>query len=359
MTLFELLTASNFITYWEGKDADQSGYLMESKFPVRKNRKLEMKMIRGKANLPVVLEPSAFDANPTLREKVGITSYVHDLPFFREADRYGEQELMDINNAIQLADDQGVTYLLRDLFDYQGELVRGALARLEQMRWQVVLNAGIDVMADLEKGNNTYYKFTFDDTGEWASNNVVTIAGTDAWNVVDSTATGDPIEDIDSILMTAKDNGVDIAELYMNLVTFRTMMNHPKVIERLNPENVLMTQSEKETKLSDYFGVRFVIYDGRYSAVDNADGQYKTYKFIPDGVISLQPAGNLGQTFLGATPEEIGVITSPEVELAQYRGLSVMRFQEGVAPVNHMFVVSFLGMPSFEKMDSVYKLVVF
>ena len=358
MNIFELLTASNFITYWQERDAEPN-YVLQEKFPVRKTNKVDMKMIKGRAGVPVVLEPSAFDADPSLRQKVGVTAYVHDLPFFREADRYGEQELMDIDRALKLGEDDNVTYILRDLFDYQGELVRGALARLEQMRWQVVLNGGIEVQANLDQGRNVAYQFSFDPDNTWANNNVVTIDGTSAWNVVDDTATGNPIEDLDDIINTAQDAGTIVSEAYMNTTTFRTMMSHPAVKEQLNPNGMLQTREQQRSLLSDYLGLNFHIYDGRFNIKNEETGEFETQKFIPDGVISLQPAGQLGTTYLGATPEELGVITSQEVELQNMNGLSIMRFQEGVAPINHMFVVSFLGMPSFESMDSVYKLVAF
>lgn len=357
MTIFELLTANNFVTYFDKANQVQD-YKMEAKFPTQKSNSLTVQMVKGRAGLPVVLEPSAFDANPTLREKVGISKMYHDLPFFREADRYGEKEIMDMNDAVQLGRDNDALNIMQNLFDYQGELVRGAFARLEQMRWQVVLTGGISVQGDLDKQNNSLYRLNFDDaSGTWASNNVTTLTGDDKWDAAD--AEGNPIEDIEDIITDAKDNGVELAEAYMNTTTFRAMMNHPTVTALINPNGVLLTNVQKEQIMSDYLGIKFIVYDGRYSAKNETTGLYETFKFIPDGVVSLQPAGTLGKTYMGATPESLGVIQSPEVQMTEYKGLSILRYQEGLAPINHMYVVSFLGMPSFEAMDSVYKLVAF
>lgn len=358
MNAFDLLTPERMGLYWDKKNIQQD-YLLAKKFPRVNVGELTLRMIKGKSGLPVVLEPSAFDAHPSLRDRIGVETIKADLPFFREHMEIREKDIKDINAFLALGDSATARAIVANIFDDVGELVRGADARLEQMAWQIVLTGGISILAKSETGRNAQYEISYDTDGSWASNNVVTNLTTAKWDVSESTSTADPLKDIEDLIQKASEDGVIVQELVMNTATFNTFINHPAVKSVVNPQGLWFTKKNYQEMIESQYDVKLVIYDALYGIFDETTEANVARKFIPDGVISFQPSGVLGQTKLGNTPEKDSLITSPTIKLADYRGITVVRWQEGVVPVHHKTSASFLGMPSFEAMDSVYKLVAY
>lgn len=355
MNVFDLLTPERMGLYWDKKNIQQD-YLLAKKFPRVMVGELSLRMIKGKSGLPVVLEPSAYDAHPSLRDRIGVETIKADLPFFREHMEIREKDIIDIRNFMALNDRATAQAIVANIFDDVGELVRGADARLEQMAWQVVLTGGISVLAKSVEGRNAQYELSYDTDGTWAANNVVTNLTTAKWDEPAATSTADPLKDLEDVIQKAAEAGVIINEVIMNTATFNTLINHPAVKEVVNPQGLWYTKKNYQEMIENQFDISIVIYDAQYGVFDETTKLNVARKFLPDGVVSLQPAGALGQTKLGTTPEKEALITDATIRMADYRGITVVRWQEGVVPVHHKTSASFLGMPSFEAMDFVYKL---
>ena len=84
MTIFELVTASELVAYWNTMANQRGPYLGESLFPARKKRGLNLKWIKGSKGLPVVLNPSAYDAKVKIRDRIGFSTVSTNMPFFKE-----------------------------------------------------------------------------------------------------------------------------------------------------------------------------------------------------------------------------------------------------------------------------------
>lgn len=97
------------------------------------------------------------------------------------------------------------------------------------------------------------------------------------------------------------------------------------------------------------YGIEIEVYDKIY--IDPSDGQTKY--FIPTGVISAQSAGvYLGDFVFGRTPEErSGSLTDGNLSIVE-TGISVYTYTTN-HPINTHCVVSMIGLPTFEGMDSV------
>ena len=77
-------------------------------------------------------------------------------------------------------------------------------------------------------------------------------------------------------------------------------------------------------------------------------------KFVSDNTVSLLPAGDLGKTVFGTTPEESDLLSSNVANVAIVdTGVAVTTI-EHADPVNVETKVSMICLPSFPTADQVY-----
>ena len=351
MNFLELLEPKYMTKKWDA-EAEEQRYLGNQLFPRIKTGQLTLRHFRGKSGLPVVLEPSTYDAKPNIRGREGVSLYQHDMPFFREAMRIGEKDIMGIHQALQSQDPDTARFIISRVYDDVGNLRRAANVRVEEMIWELVQTGGIKAEAAEAHGRNTYYELNFDPDSSWRNNNVVTIG--DAQDKWITTATSDPIDDIMVMLRKGKTDGVNLKKLIMNSGTLNNMLGSAKVRSLLNPQGMFMVDSEYQAALEKKLQIQIVVYDEMYGFLDE-DGDKDSASFILDGNVIFIPDGKLGNFIFGATPEELGVIQSPHSVKEQVdTGITIVKYQESSSVVNHFVNVSFLGLPNFEDMDSVY-----
>ena len=103
-SIFDMITAQALASYYETLESNRIPFLGEGLFPADKKMGLKLEWIKGYDNLPVALQPSAFDAKPLLRDRGGVSMESTRMPFFREAMRLGEEDrqqllmFMEANN---------------------------------------------------------------------------------------------------------------------------------------------------------------------------------------------------------------------------------------------------------------------
>ena len=97
---------------------------------------------------------------------------------------------------------------------------------------------------------------------------------------------------------------------------------------------------------SDLDGI--VLYDKQYRDEDKV-----AHKFVPDGYVALIPAGSLGQTCYGTTPEEADLMGKPvaSVNIVE-TGIAITQILDP-HPVNLNTFASEIVLPSYERMDDV------
>lgn len=347
--ILKLLAPENVTAYWE-KEKEMQDYLGNTFFPAVKTGKLTLRHLRGASGYPVVLEPSAFDAKPNLRGRKGFTRVEHDMPFFREAMQVKEKDLMDLHSAITSSDKDTARFIVEHIYDDVGQLKRGALARIEQMKWDIIQTGGFVAEASSEHGRDALYEFSYDPDGTWKTNNVVELTGTSTWDNHDSS---DPIADIQAVLRTAKAKNTTISEIVLNSETLNDILSNELASILLNPQGVFMVDDELKSSIEKKLNVKFIVYDDQFGFLE--DGVEKTEYFLKTGKVIFKPAGAVGRFIFGVTPEEIGVIQSPHSQKTIFNtGITLVQYQESSSVVNNFFNVSFLGMPDFQQMDKVY-----
>ena len=155
------------------------------------------------------------------------------------------------------------------------------------------------------------------------------------------------------IRMYLRDEITEISEMLINSVTFAYIQKAQTVKDIMfaNVANKPATASQSDTAnyIKQETGIDVYIDDEGYYN----DGTFT--KFVADGTVVLMPAGKLGNTWFGTTPEESdlmnGVGTKASVKVVD-TGVAVATYKEE-DPVTVITKVSELVLPSFEMADCV------
>ena len=341
---------------WTENVSNRIPYLGEGFFPARKQAGLDLKWFKGSKGLPVALMPSAFDAKATFRDRIGVEKLETEMPFFREGFKIKERDRQDILRA-QSANDPYVNAAIARVFDDARELIEGALVVSERMRMQLLFpvngNMGIDIQA-----NGVVYTYNYDPNGLWKSTNYFELTNpNDKWT---DAAHSDPFGDIqDAKDAIAAKTGSDLRVAIMNKSTFKNLRNNTNIKNRFLTKSGAafgyLTDNEiiqimKDT--NDLDGI--VLYDKQFRNESKVAA-----KFVPDGYVALVPAGALGETCYGTTPEEADLMGSNAAAVQLVEGGIAITQIVDPHPVNLNTFASEIVLPSYERMDEVALLKVF
>lgn len=349
MNLQELFSPAAIAARWTEAASNRIPYLGEGLFPANKQAGLDLKWIKGSKGVPVSLMPSAFDAKATFRDRVGVEKLETEMPLFREGYKIKERDRQDILRA-QSSNDPFVAAAISRIFDDAADLIEGANVVPERERMQLLFplngNMGISI-----KANGVDYTYNYDPNGTWKTNNYFALSGTALWT---ATTTADPFSDI----RTAKDaisarTGTDLRILVMNRYTFALLRNNDAIKSRYLSVNGLslgyLTDSEiinilKDT--ADLDGV--IVYDKQYRNENKVAA-----KFVPDGYVALLPAGAVGTTWYGTTPEEADLMGKDAADVSIVNtGVAITQIVDP-HPVNLNTFASEIVLPSYERADEV------
>ena len=340
---------------WTENISNRIPYLGEGLFPARKQAGLDLKWIKGSKGIPVSLMPSAFDAKATFRDRIGVAKVETEMPFFREGFKIKERDRQDILRA-QSANDPYVTAAINRVFDDANELIEGALVVGERERMQLLFavngNVGISIQA-----NGVDYTYNYDPDGSWKASNYFELTGQAKWT---DTEHSDPFGDIqDAKDAIAAKTGSDLRIAIMNKATFKELRSNKNIKNRYLTKSGAafgyLTDNEiiailKDT--NDLDGI--VLYDKQFRNESKVAS-----KFVPDGYVALIPAGALGETCYGTTPEEADLMGkgAATVQIVN-EGIAITQ-ETTVNPVNVNTFASEIVLPSYERMDEVALLKVF
>lgn len=351
-SIFDLVNSQALAEYIVKVQSNAIPYLGEALFPNDKKQGLNLEWIVGYNSLPIALMPSAFDAKPTLRDRLGASSIQTEMPFFRESMRIGEKDRQNLLMFLEANKNQYAYSTVMKLFDDVNNLVEGAKVQSERMRMSILTNGGIDITAPDEKGVNVSYVYNYDKDGKWAKSNKTVLSGTNKWS--DHT-NSNPIKDILTIKRAAANRGTVLkygiltTDTWMDLTENVSIKNDMNVLEG---QKIILTDAMLQTYLLSKTGISFTTYDKMYK-----DEAGKDKAFFPDNQVTFIPEGALGKTWYGTTPEEADLMsgnTLADVSIVN-TGIAVTTIKEAV-PVNVMTVVSQIVLPSFERMADVYNL---
>lgn len=348
--IFALLGAQNLVSVWDTVNGERQAYLGERLFGTKKQYELTLTTIKGARGLPIALKPSQFDAKATIRPRINIESLAAEIPFFRESYKLTEKDRRNLL-AFRAAAPSLYADTLENVYDDVNNLIFGALAVNEAMRWQVLTTMTIVISS-----NEANYDYDFDPDGSWKATNYLELTGTSAWNIANKD-TATPIEDIKTAVETiSNETGEVITTMIMNTVTLNKLRNMTQIKDAiLNGYPGYIGTASIATFLMDEFGLTLEINDKKYQKT-NADGTLSTVKFLEDDYVVFIPAGQLGDTVFSYTPEEIDAAN------LQLNGATVAVVETGITissivhnhPVTSEVIASQLCLPSLSKADSVF-----
>lgn len=348
MDLRTFFTPAAIAANWTEAASNQIPYLGAGLFPNKKKAGLDLSFIKGSKGLPVSLMPSAFDTKATFRDRIGFEKLETEMPFFREGFKIKERDRQELLRVLDSNDPYAKATIER-VFDDANNLIDGANVVPERMRMQLLFpidgNAGISIIA-----NGMNYTYNYDPKGTWKEANYISLSGADLWT---ASATADPF----AVFKTAKDKvrnntGTELTIAVMNTFTFNLLAKTEAVKKRYLTTSGLtlgyLTDDEVKNVVSGTSRVQIAIYDKQYK-----DESKVSHAFVPDGYVALIPAGDLGSTWYGTTPEEADLMGSPDAEVSIVNtGVAITR-EITVHPVNVNTYASEIVLPSFERMDEV------
>lgn len=348
MDIRKAFTTSVIAANWTEVASNRIPYLGESLFGARKKAGLDLSWIKRSKGLPISLMPSAFDTKATYRDRIGFEKLETEMPFFREGFKIKEKDRQEMLR-IQESNDPYAREILARVFDDANELIEGAMVVPERMRMQLLFPEGGNVGISI-KANGVNYTYDYDPDDEWSTNNYTALSGTSLWT---ATTTADPFKDFKDVKDDIRSRtGSELVTAIMNTYTFNLMAATDAVKNRwlttTGRSMGYLTDNEARAVISSTSGLSVAIYDKQYRDEDKV-----AHKFVPDGYVCLIPAGSLGSTWYGTTPEEADLQGEP--------GSDVSIVQTGVAisrevikhPVNVNIFASEIVLPSYERMDEV------
>jgi hypothetical protein len=339
-SIFDLVNANDIGAYVESQP--QVPYLGATLFPAKKQLGLDLSWIKGASGLPIALKPSAFDAKATVRDRIGLSEIQTEMPFFKESMTVKERLRQELLKFAQNQNSPAVNAIITQIFDDAGNLVKGANVQPERMIMQLLSTGKIAISANGQALDYDYkmsdeHKETLTDTARWSD-----------------TENSTPIQDIIAWQDTAEDDtGVRPARAIVSRKTWGYLMANKSIRLDMNPiggQNIIVTNSMLQQYLTNKLSMTFAVYNNKF--IDETGAKKN---FFPDDKISLIPAGNLGSTYYGNTPEEADLMagaTSAQVRIVN-TGVAITTYDEA-DPVNKITKVSEITLPSFETIDQIF-----
>lgn len=345
MDFTEFFSPAAIAANWTEAASNRIPYLGEGLFPAVKQAGLDLKWYKGSKGVPVTLMPSAFDAKATFRDRVGMQMLEAEMPFFREGYKLKERDRQDILRAQQTNDPYAAAAIAR-IFDDANDLIEGANVAAERMRMQLLFPVNGDMVITVQ-ANGVDYSYNYDPNGSWKAANYFTTDWTNG-------ATADPFTDVQTAQDAISANtGAELKVAVMNKYTFALLRNSKAIKDRYITVNGkalgYLTDREIVDVLKDVLGLEGIVtYDKQYKNESKVSA-----KFVPNGYVALLPAGAIGQTRYGTTPEEADLMGKGAAQVAIVNtGVAVTQVVDP-HPVNVNTFASEIVLPSYERMDEV------
>lgn len=337
MSIFDIITSNEIASYWELLTQDREPYMGEELFPSQQKLGLDLKWIKGSKGLPVVLKESAFDVAAIPRPRLGFERLATEMPFFKESMYIDEELRQELNKVIETGNQTIIDTIVNRIFDDETRLLEGAAAQRERMR-MMMLTTGVISLS----GNGQVYDY---DYGVPSSHKITTAK---SWS--DPTAT--IIDDIRTLKETiVNDTGVEVTRAICSSKVLGYMRKNTELKQTI----MVLTDGQgfvSDARIRQFFldeiGVDIQTNDKRY--IDETGTQQR---YIADDVFVMFPAGQLGTTWFGTTPEQSDLMTSGAANVSIVdTGVAITTMQK-TDPVNVETKVTQICLPDFPTADQI------
>lgn len=338
----ELFAANLIAAYYTEAATNRVPYLGETLFPAQKKMGLDLRWIKSHNGLPVSLAASEFDAKTVIRPREGFEVTATQMPFFREGMSIREADRQDLLRALE-SGNAYVQPILARIYNDAANLIEGASVVNERMRMQLLSTGSINIQDS--KGHKVVYNYNFKNAHK------TTLTSTNKWDDDDA-----PINSqLQTWLETIEnDTGERPSRAILTTKTLNYLKQNKEILAELKP--LVATQAAPIRNdaiirwFNEAYGIQVAVYNKKYL---NALGGVAA-NFFPDDVFTLLPAGALGSTWFGTTPEEADLMAGANANVQIVNtGVAVTSFTT-TDPVNVNVKASQISLPSFEAADKVF-----
>lgn len=338
MTIFDIITSDELVSYWELLTQDREPYIGEELFPADQKLGLDLKWIKGSNGLPIVLKESAFDTAAIPRPRLGFESMTAQMPFFKESMYIDEELRQELNKVMESGSQTIIDAIVSRIFNDETRLLEGARAQRERMRMMMLTTGMISL-----KGNGQVYDYDYDiPEGHKITTNT-------SWSDPSATIIDDVRNLKEKIL---EDTGVEVTRAICSGKIMGYMRKNTELkqtIMVITDGQGFVSDARIRQFFSDELGLDIVTNDKRFIDEDGVQQRY-----IADDVFCMFPSGQLGTTWFGTTPEQSDLMSNPNVA-------NVSIVDTGVAittvpktdPVNVETKVTQICLPDFPTADQI------
>lgn len=339
MTIYDYITARTIAAYYNTKAAELSSepYLGDELFPAKKQLGLDLSYIKGAKGLAQVLKLSAFDAKMLKRDRIGFEKIETEMPFFKEGFSIDEKTRQELLRVIATGNQEYIDMVINKIFDDATNLIEAAKITRERMRMQILSTGALT----LESNGQAYsYDFGVPDANK--------VSPETAWNAEGA----DPISDI--IAWQDQIEAAGYSRPTRAITSRKVLRQIAKVASIKNEIYVLgqgyVTPSEDVLRnyIFDKTGLEIVVYEKKFK---NESGVVT--RLIADDLFIMIPAGTLGNTYFGTTPEEADLMSGTDAVVSIVDTGVALTTSKLVDPVNVEMKASMISLPSFEAADQI------
>lgn len=351
MLFTDVFSAQSAAVRVGNEPSNNMAFLGKQFFPMKRKTGIDLKYIKTRKGLGVALKPSALDSQATIRTREGFKVVSEQMPLFRESMMITEKDLAEIQRAKE-ANDPYLMEVLNNIYDDVANLVSGAEISAERMRMNLL--APVDGKSQIVIGmsDNTLYNYNYDPDGEWKKTHYLEVTGTDTWDKPDSSS---PLSDVQHACEVLTGIGVAPTYAIMNSDTVNMLMENEQ-IQKLNAvrqfgiSTGFMDKDTAKRIFTASTGLTILEYNKQYKDYDG-----KSYKYFPDGYVSIVGADALGFTYSGVTAEERTLMGDSKVDVAVLEnGIAIATQTIYGPPVQYSTTAAMIALPSFEGMDSLF-----
>lgn len=351
MNIRDIYSAKAIASVYEEVASNKIPYLGAGLFPAKKKMGLDLKFIKNSKGLPVSLMPSAFDTKSTIRSREGFKVNETQMPYFKESMLVKEEDEQEIMR-VQESSDPYAQEVLDRIFDDANTLIDGANVVPERMIWQLLANTSGSPSISIS-GDGATYSYNYDVDGSYASNNFMEIeTSSDMWDDDDS----DPMKDIETAQDSVEaETGVRPSIMVISKQTMNYLKANNKVKNYILAQNVTANVMVTDARVKEIFatelGIDIIVYTKQYK-----DESGNAHKFYPDGMATLLPAGALGNTWYGCTPDERTLLGDANYDCRLVNTGVAVTVATTNDPVHTKTTASEIVLPSFERMNETYQI---
>lgn len=335
MTIFDLITSTNIVTYYDEGAKDREPYLGEELFPSNKQLGLKLSHIKAARGVPVVIKASAFDVKAVPRLRKGFTKTSMEMPYFKESMYVDEVTRQELNMVVQTGNQALIDLVLNRIYNDPATLVDAARARREMMK-MMLLTTGTIMVAS----NGQAYEYDYGVPS--ANKHEATIS----WSDPEADIIGDintALDGVDATTGTRPTRGM------VNRKTWLDIKKNKAIAGIINPLGTIKSLTDQQVSdvLWEHCGVEIIINNKQY-----VDDDGTSVKYVPDDTASFFPSGVLGTGWFGTTPQESDLMTGSAVNVSITDvGVSVTTAKQH-DPVNVETIVAMIFLPDFPQAES-------